>query len=127
MRFKDLFISSGHIDEIRAIREALDLGQEFARHSPYSMAEALLEFLQSLRFAFTSCFYFPCILTSQIHTLLYLLSTPIIPDFLLPPGEIDPQNIRVRKRILTFFFFTSFFLSFLISLGLVDFWKDSLR
>jgi len=43
-------------------------------------------------------------------------STPIIPDFLLPPNEIDPQNIKVNIFLFSLF-------SSLVSLGQEDFWK----
>ena len=39
---KSLFLESGIPEEVQSIRESLDTNTEFAKHSPHSMAEALV-------------------------------------------------------------------------------------
>lgn len=72
-REKDLFVTSGRPEEVHAIREALDKGEEFPEVSSHSMAEALVTFLESL-------------------------DQPIISEDLYPAVEIDMQNIRPWSR-----------------------------
>ena len=71
---KDLFILPGTLEEVQAIREALDTGVELdEKASVHSLAAVLLSFLTSL-------------------------ATPVVPGRLLPTMEIDAQNLRPWTR-----------------------------
>jgi len=70
---RNLFLTQGNPSEVEQIRENLDTGKEFGSCSVYSIADALLSFLNSLE-------------------------QPIIPSALFPSTEIDAQSIQPWSR-----------------------------
>jgi phosphatidylinositol-bisphosphatase len=70
-----LFVEPGNDQEVRMIRESLDTGKPFPQCQIHSYAEVFMSFLSSL-------------------------STPIIPMALIPPTDIDSNNIQMSSRRL---------------------------
>jgi inositol polyphosphate 5-phosphatase INPP5B/F len=71
----NIFVESGHPNEIASIRECLDTGSPFTSCSIHSYATALIEFVSSF-------------------------SSPVIPTVFFPSVEIDSQNIQISARRL---------------------------
>jgi inositol polyphosphate 5-phosphatase INPP5B/F len=69
----NLFVDSGHPDEIASIRECLDTGTPFTPSSIHSYTNVLIDFVSSL-------------------------SSPVIPTVFFPSVEIDSQNIQISAR-----------------------------
>ena len=73
LRETDLFVLEGDPQEVIAIRESLDTGNDFPSCSPHSIAQVIVSFLDAL-------------------------PQPILPPSTYPTSEIDPQNLRAWCR-----------------------------
>jgi hypothetical protein len=85
---KGLFIETGNQMELIELREALDMGIPFPKHSGFSMAELLLSWLQSLRGS---------VIPDEV--LVGIENLPELPKDAAQAAQISMENLRNTYRI----------------------------